>query len=163
MKRSRTLVLFVLLLALLPFAGEGRSRSEKRWSRTSPAINETHLFLGEINKRGKPVGFHSRPGGRDPQGARVARIVDPPNRRGVYTAEVEIRNGEGRWLRKRSTFFPDGMDRGAVLAAVLSAYRSRTTGNADKFRGPSDKGFTIEGWLLDDGRINTAYPVYVND
>lgn len=160
---KRALLLFVLLLALLPLSGEGRSRSEKRWSRTSPAVNETHLFFGEINKRGKPVGFHARPGGRDPQGARVARIVDRPNRRGVYTAEVEIKNGEGRWLRKRSTFFPDGMDREAVIAAVLSAYRSRTTGNADKFRGPSGKGFTIEGWLLDDGRINTAYPVYTND
>lgn len=163
MKRSRILLLFVLLLALLPLAGEGRSRSGKRWSRTSPPVNETHLFFGEINKRGKPVGFHSRPGGRDPQGARVARIVDRPNRRGVYTAEVEIKNGEGRWLRKRSTFFPDRMDRAAVIAAVLNAYQSRTTGNADKFRGPSGKGFTIEGWLLDDGRINTAHPVYTND
>ena len=154
---KRTLLLFVLLLALLPLTGEGRSRS--RWSRTAPAVNETHIFEGEVNKRGKPVGFHARPGGRDPQGARVMRIVDRPNRRGVYTAEVEIKNGEGRWLRKRSTFFPDGMDR----AAVLSAYRSRTTGNADKFRGPSGKGFTIEGWLLEDGRINTAYPIYTND
>lgn len=158
---KRTLLLFVLLLALLPLDGEGRSRS--RWSRTSPAVNESHIFFGEVNKRGKPVGFHSRPGGRDPQGARVVRIVDRPNRRGVYTAEVEIRNGEGRWLRKRSTFFPDQMDRAAVLAAVLNAYQGRTTGNADKFRGPSGKGFTIEGWLLDDGRINTAYPVYTNN
>ena len=163
MKRSPVLLLFALLLALLPLAGEGRSRSEKRWSRTSPAVNETHLFQGEVNKRGKPVGFHARPGGRNPEAARVVRIVDRPNRRGVYTAEVEIKNGEGRWLRKRSTFFPDGMDRAAVLAAVLSAYQGRTTGKADKFRGPSGKGFTIEGWLLDDGRINTAYPIYTND
>lgn len=161
MKRSFVFLLAAILLALLPLSGEGRSRS--RWSRTSPAVNETHIFEGEVNKRGKPVGFHSRPRGRDPQGARVARIVDRPNRRGVYTAEVEIKNGEGRWLRKRSTFFPDGMDRAAVIAAVLSAYQGRTTGNADKFRGPSGKGFTIEGWLLDDGRINTAYPVYTND
>jgi hypothetical protein len=163
MKRSRIFLLAALLLALLPLAGEGRSRSEKRWSRTSPAVNETHLFFGEINKRGKPVGFHSRPGGRDPQSARLVRIVDRANRRGVYTAEVEIRNGDGHWLRKRSTFFPNDMDRAAVIAAVLSAYRSRTTGNADQFRGPSGKGFTIEGWLLDDGRINTAYPVYTRD
>jgi hypothetical protein len=161
-KRSPVLLLIALLLAFLPLA-EGRSRSEKRWSRTSPAVNEIHLFLGGVNKRGKPVGFHARPGGRNPEAARVVRIVDRPNRRGVYTAEVEIQSGEGRWLRKRSTFFPDGMDRAAVLAAVLSAYQGRTTGKADKFRGPSGKGFTIEGWLLDDGRINTAYPIYTND
>jgi hypothetical protein len=159
-KRSAVLVLAVLL-ALLPLSGEGRSRTQ--WSRTSPAVNETHLFQGEINRRGKPVGFHARPGGRNPAAARVVRIVERPNRRGVYTAEVEIKNGEGRWLRKGSTFFPDGMDRAAVLAAVLNAYRSRTMGGADKFRGPSGKGFTIEGWLLDDGRINTAWPVYANN
>ena len=163
MKRSAVLVLLAVLLALLPVSGEGRSRSEKRWSRTSPAVNETHLFQGEINKRGKPVGFHSRPGGRDPQTARLVQIVERPNRRGVYTAEVEIRNGEGRWFRKRSTFFPNGMDRAAVIAAVLNAYKNRGPGGGEKFRGPSGKGFTIEGWLLDDGRINTAWPVYTND
>lgn len=161
MKRSAVLVLLAVLLALVPLPGEGRSRS--RWSRTSPAVNETHIFEGEINKRGKPVGFHSRPGGRNPGGARVVRVVERPNRRGVYTAEVEIKNGEGRWLRKRSTFFPDGMDRAAVIAAVLNAYEERTTKGSDKFRGPSGKGFTIEGWLLDDGRISTAWPVYTND
>jgi hypothetical protein len=25
-------------------------------------VDEAHLFEGEINRRGKPVGFHSRPG-----------------------------------------------------------------------------------------------------
>jgi hypothetical protein len=160
-KRSAVLVLLAVLLALSPIPSEGRSRTQ--WSRTSPAVNETHIFHGEVNRRGKPVGFHARPGGRDPQTARLVRIVDRPNRRGVYTAEVEIKNGEGRWVRKRSTFFPDGMDRAAVIAAVLNAYKSRAPGGAEKFRGPSGKGFTIEGWLLDGGRINTAWPVYAND
>ena len=52
-------------------------------------VNVTHIFAGEINKRGKPTGFHSRPGGQDPATARLVRIVDRPNRAGVYTAEVE--------------------------------------------------------------------------
>jgi hypothetical protein len=158
--RATAAVFLLILLGLSSLPGEGRSRSEARWSRTSPPVNETHIFQGEINRRGKPVGFHARPGGRDPQGARVVRIVDGPDRRGVYVAEIEIRNGEGRWLRKRSTFYPDSMDRAAVIQAVLHAWRGRTTGDSDKFRGPSGRGFTIEGWTLDDGRINTAWPIY---
>ena len=134
-------------------------RPAEAWSRTSPPVNLTHIFEGEINRRGKPVGFHSRPGGRDPADARVVRIVDRPNRAGVYTAEVEIRSGS-RWLSKRSTFYPDRMDRAAVVQAVLHAFANG--GGGEKFRGPSGRGFTIEGYFQ-NGRINTAYPIFTRD
>ncbi|HEV7784990.1 MAG TPA: EndoU domain-containing protein, partial [Thermoanaerobaculia bacterium] len=132
------------LVALLLVGGEawprsrhsrqGSGRPAEEWSRTSPPINVTHIFEGEINSRGKPVGFHSRPGGRDPQGARVVRVVDRPNRAGVYTAEVEIRSGSD-WLSKRSSLYPDRLSRDAVVQAALHAFAGRTTGNAEKFRG----------------------------
>jgi len=170
MQRFRRLPLIaVLALAALAFVqGEAQSRSRSRsrqasgqtdeeWSRTSPPVNMTHIFEGEINRRGKPVGFHSRPGGQDPGNARVTRIVERPNRAGVYTAEVEIRSNSG-WLAKRSTLYPDRMDREAVIRAVLNAFHDRT-GNGEKFRGPSGQGFTIEGYFQ-GGRINTAYPIY---
>lgn len=155
------------LAALLLVQGEALSRSRSRgaradekWSRTSPPVNVTHIFEGEINKRGKPVGFHSRPDGRDPGNARVTRIMDRPNRAGVYTAEVEIRSGS-RWLPKRSTFYPDRLDRQAVIQAILNAYRN-SRGGGEKFRGPSGQGFTIEGYFQ-NGRINSAYPIYTRD
>ena len=125
-----------------------------------PEINLEHVFEGEINRRGKPVGFHSRPGGTDPDGARVVRIVEKPNRLGVYIADVEIRSGSGRWMRKRSTFYPDSMSRDEVIAAIRNAWEERRDLGGDKFQGPSGKGFTIEGYTLDDGGINTAYPLY---
>ncbi len=131
-------------------------------SDTNPPVNLTHIFEGEINRQGRPVGFHARPGGRNPSGARVVRVVDRPNRLGVYTAAVEIRTRDGRWLEKRSTFYPDRMSREEVVAAVLNAWRSRSTGRAEKFRGPSGLGFTIEGWHQ-NGRINTAYPIFQRD
>jgi len=159
------------LAALLLTGGEAawsRSRHSRQggrpaeeWSATSPPVNVTHIFEGEINARGKPVGFHSRPGGRNPQGARVVRIVDRPNRAGVYTAEVEIRSGPD-WLPKRSTLYPDRLDRNAVIQAALHAFAGRTTGDAEKFRGPSGLGFTIEGYYQ-NGRINTAYPLFNRD
>jgi hypothetical protein len=139
---------------------QGGARPDEEWSRTSPPVNVTHIFEGEINKRGKPTGFHSRPGGKDPANARVARIVDRPNRAGVYTAEVEIRSGS-QWLSKRSTLYPDRLDREAVIQAVLNAFQKRS-GSGEKFRGPSGQGFTIEGYFQ-NGRINTAYPIYTRD
>jgi hypothetical protein len=162
------LIAVLVLAALALVQGEALSRSHSRsrevsgrsgeeWSRTSPPVNMTHIFEGEINRRGKPVGFHSRPGGQDPENARVTRIVERPNRAGVYTAEVEIRSNSG-WLAKRSTLYPDRMDREAVIRAVLNAFHDRE-GNGEKFRGPSGQGFAIEGYFQ-GGRINTAYPIY---
>ena len=134
--------------------------ANEEWSDTEPAINLEHVFEGGINRRGKPIGFHSRPGGTDPTGARVSRKVSGPNGLGVYIAEVEIRNGSGRWLKKTSTFYPDSMGRDEILAAILNAWEERRDLGDGKFQGPSGEGFTIEGYTLDDGGINTAYPIY---
>lgn len=132
-------------------------RSGEHWSETDPPINLTHLFEGQINRRGKPVGFHARPGGVDPQGARWVRTVDGPNRLGVYVAKVEIRATSGRWLGKTSTFYPDGFSEEEVIAAILAAFE-RSDGS-EKWRGDSGAGFTIEGYFQ-NGRINTAYPIF---
>lgn len=168
MKRSPLLwFLFALALAVfLPLAGADRSGptrhsepSRRDPSATAPPINLSHVFEGEINRKGRPVGFHARPGGRNPRNARVERVLEGPNRLGVYVAAVEIRGRHGDWLDKRSTFYPDRMSRQQVVAAILNAWQRRTTGGAEKFRGPSGLGFTIEGWYQ-NGRINTAYPIF---
>lgn len=129
------------------------------WTDTDPAINLAHIFEGEVNKRGKPVGYHARPGGEDPSDARVVDVVEGPNGEGVYIADVEIRNRSGRWLGKRSTFFPDDMDRDEVVRAILRAWEEGERFRDGRFRGDSGEGFVIEGRTLNDGRINTAYPI----
>lgn len=138
----------------------GTPATHEEWSSTRPAVNLEHIFEGQVNKRGKAVGFHSRPGGKNPADARVTRVIDKPNRAGVYTADVEVRNRSGRWLRKRSTFYPDRLSREEILAAVLKAWNERDETQGNLFRGPSGKGFTIEGRTLDNGDINTAYPIF---
>jgi hypothetical protein len=125
------------------------------WSDTRPSINLTHIFAGEINRRGKPVGFHSRPGGANPPGSGIVRTIDQPNRAGVYTAMVWIGN---RSRTKFSTLYPDRLTRPLVIAAILAAFR-RGQRRGERFRGPSGLGFTIEGYFQ-NGRINTAYPIY---
>lgn len=133
---------------------------EKQWSDTQPRINLTHLFHGEINKKGKPVGFHARPEGQDPTDAGLIEVKDTANMSGVYTAQIWVRDQN---KTKFSSIFPDRLSWQEVIQAVLYAYEHRTSGENLKWRGPSGLGFTIEGWLLENGDINTAYPIYKNN
>ncbi len=133
--------------------------SGEKWSDTSPAINLHHVFDGEINRSGKPTGFHSRPGGTDPSTARVVSVRDGPNRHGVYTATIAVRDG-GQWKEKFSSFFPDSMSKDEVIEAVLTAYRDSDNPQSQPWRGGSGLGFDIQGYTLRDGDINTAFPVY---
>lgn len=132
-----------------------------QWSDTDPNINLWHVFEGEINRSGKPVGYHSRPGGNDPGNARVVSVRDQPNRAGVYTATIEVRDGNV-WKDKFSSFFPDAMSRDQVIEAILNAYSNSSDPNAQPFEGPSGLGFTIQGYTSNRGGINTAFPVFVS-
>jgi hypothetical protein len=156
-------LLTALLLTGLLLCG-GWARAEQHWSSTSPQINLRHIFQGEINRHGKPTGFHSRPGGRDPEDAYVVHGESPPNRVGVYTARVAVRDGrDGPWREKFSSFFPDQFDREQVVAAILHAWRHRESGKEQPWRGPSGHGFDIQGYLGPQGGIQTAFPVYRKD
>lgn len=131
-----------------------------KWSKTTPNINMWHVFEGEINRSGKPVGFHSRPQGKDPSNARLVAIRDKANRAGVYTATIEIRDGN-QWKSKFSSFFPDSLSSDEVTSAVVNAYKNSRDPKAQPFEGPSGLGFTIQGYTSGRGGINTAFPVYV--
>ncbi len=155
-------VFLALLLLSLIFGIQLYDRSEtQQWSQTSPEINLGHIFEGAINSRSRPTGFHSRPGGKDPQHARLNKLLSPPNSSGVYTARVEVYDPQDRrWKEKFSTLFPDSMTRHQVTQAVLHAWKHRNTGSKTKWEGPSGMGFTIQGYLNRRGNINTAYPIY---
>src|SRR5437764_712916 len=105
------LVLFCAPAA--PFARDLQARAQsEKWTRTAPPINLRHIEEGEINRRGEAVGYHHRPNGVDPPGARVLRIVQSADASGVYRAIVALQDPEtGAWVRKKapSTFYPDAM------------------------------------------------------
>ncbi len=157
--------LTLLLTGLLAVSSPLHARSgHQQWSSTSPEINLGHIFEGAINRRGKPTGFHSRPAGKDPQHARLVKLLSPANQSGVYTARVAIYDArEQRWKEKFSTLFPDSFSRQQVIETVLYAWQHRRTGQSNKWEGPSGKGFTVQGYLNNRGNINTAYPVFVKD
>lgn len=129
------------------------------WSNSKPEINLWHVFEGEINRKGKPTGFHSRPGGQDPADARVVSIKDRPNRQGVYTANIEVRDG-GQWKSKFSSFFPDNLSQQEVEEVILNAYKNSSNPKKQPWSGPSGLGFQVQGYTTSRGGINTAFPVY---
>jgi len=135
-------------------------QSGRKWSNTSPEINLHHVFEGEINRKGRPTGYHSRPGGVDADGAKIIRITDGPNSLGIYTAVIAIRDGN-QWKEKQlSSFFPDSMSPDEVIAAIVNAYKNSANQNSQPWRGPSGLGFDIQGYTTSRGGINTAFPLY---
>jgi len=130
-----------------------------QWSKTTPEINLWHVFEGEINSRGKPTGFHSRPGGQDPANARVLSVRDGPNGRGIYTANIEVRDGNN-WKQKFSSFFPDDLTQQQVIDVILHAYKNSKNPDGQPWEGPSGQGYQVQGYTSSRGGINTAFPIY---
>ncbi len=159
---SRAIGLCVVLLVLLPAGLFARDPTPPtQWTATDPPIDFVHIETGEINRYGEAVGYHHRPNGVDPPGARVLRIVQPPDADGVYRARVAVRDpASGEWIDKRaaSTFFPDAMSDEQVIQAVLAAFHDGRVRRDGRFLGDSRRGFAIEGWYQ-SGRIAAAYPL----
>ena len=157
--------LFALLVLLVPAALSARNAEAPgptgKWTTTDPPINLAHIDYGEINRHGEAVGYHHRPNGVDPPGARVRQIVQPPDESGVYRARVTLRDpASGAWIDKKapSTFFPDALSDNEVIDAVLAAFQGGRRRGDGQFIGASGRGFAIEGWYQ-NGRINSAYPL----
>ena len=56
-----------------------------RWTKRPkpPQVNQAHIFCGEW-KQDAPGGFHSRPGGLDPEPVTWFTITQPANAKGIY-------------------------------------------------------------------------------
>jgi Bacterial EndoU nuclease len=103
-RHSHPIVWIVMLLVLgPPFACEVDALAPAgKWTTTDPPINFAHIEFGEINHRGEAVGYHHRPNGADPPGARALRIVQPPDANGVYRARVALIDpATGIWVQKK--------------------------------------------------------------
>lgn len=143
-------------------SGTSAYSSGQKWSDTSPNVNLLHVFEGEINRSGQPTGFHSRPGGQDPANARLVSVRDAPNRYGVYTATIEVKDG-GQWKSKFSSFFPDDLSRDEVLSVILHAYNNSNNQKSQPWEGPSGEGYRVQGYTSNRGGINTAFPIYTRN
>ena len=160
--RGSLLGVLLVLVPLLSFARDVDAPAlAGKWTTTDPPINFVHIEFGEINRQGEAVGYHHRPNGVDPPGARVVRVMQTPDSNGVYRARVTLRDpSSGTWIPKKapSTLYPDAMSPDEVVDAILAAFHASEVRQDGQFVGPSGRGFVIEGWYQ-NGRINAAYPL----
>ncbi|MCG8433596.1 MAG: EndoU domain-containing protein [Gammaproteobacteria bacterium] len=130
----------------------------------NPWMNLRHVFCGEINRRGRVVGFHSRPGGDNPtfqanpqaQPVVFARITNTVTTLIRTNASLDLfryvggtvqvyRPASGNYRNKagnngRSTFYPNDCSRAQVIKSIANAYYQKTRQGglrSTKFRGPS--------------------------
>ncbi|WP_322786415.1 EndoU domain-containing protein [Fictibacillus gelatini] len=113
-----------------------------------------HIYHGEINKRGKAVGYHheSMMGGKI-----IPGTENVPDKNGIYKAKVEI---DGVEKVAKSSFFPKEWNRVDVLKAIDEAYQNKKQIGSNKYLGKTSSGIKIEMYLNKDGSIATAYPLY---
>jgi hypothetical protein len=171
-------IAFSLIVAIGCFAGSPTSpvncANLSHWSNTDPPINQTHVFCGEWS-RNRPKGFHSRPSGVNPNTVDKFEITQPANRQGIYGGTWNYSGHSNP--NKFSTMFPDRCTQTQVINSILYAANHKQScpanapnwawcginapnTNADPYCNGDNGGlFTIAGAFLNDGKINTAFPL----
>ena len=131
----------------------------KNWSKTTPAINETHIFCGEINSRWKPVWFHSKINWKIPETVKILK-TEKQNKYWVYNWKVLIYDiKQKKFKAKFSSIFPDNLSKQQVEEAIIRAWKHKYYYKNSQFRWKSWLGFEI-WWYTYKNKINTAYPIY---
>ncbi|MEV6350215.1 EndoU domain-containing protein [Actinoplanes sp. NPDC051851] len=121
-----------------------------------------HTLVGE--RDGRSAGFHHRPDGIDPPGAKLIKVTRRDQRTGVYEGEVAMQNrSTGEWKQKRgkSTFFPDHWTPEQVDNAVDRAFREGATKDPETGRWQgSFRGVDLSGFYdVETGDLKHGYPV----
>ncbi|WP_164465913.1 EndoU domain-containing protein [Actinoplanes teichomyceticus] len=126
-----------------------------------PAERLRHTLMGE--RDGRASGFHHRPNGVDPAGAKLIRVTKRDERTGVYEGQVAIANRRnGEWhLKQKSTFFPDDWTPEQVDNAVDRAFREGAVKDPRTGRWQSTfRGIVLEGFYdPDTDTLRHGYPV----
>lgn len=161
---------FALAACLFLWAAAAQARCQLPVVSGQPSVDLEHIFCGEVRRDGRAVGFHSRPGGRNPDTVSDTTEMRPdPARPGIYSLFRFRITSDGRsGTKSLSTMFPDHCDADNVIAAIRHAYR--TGRKQDRgFNGESGpdcqdrngRSFRIEGFTASErGQvvITTAYP-----
>ena len=120
-----------------------------------------HILEGEINPRGKAVGFHSE-ALPNPSGKVVSGTASNPNKQGLYDGIVEVNGVLKTSNGGRTSFFPKTWSAQQVIDEINFAYANKTfvEGSRNTYTGLSTDGIEIEMFIDSFGKIISAYPVY---
>lgn len=118
-----------------------------------------HILEGELNRKGKAVGFHYD-GLLSKKGQIVSGTETDPNEFGVYEAEVKVSDVAKTSNGGKSTFFPNEWSAQDVVDAINEAYDNSTLITGNTYEGLTNDGLVIRMYLDHNEQIISAFPVY---
>lgn len=118
-----------------------------------------HVLSGEINRKGKAVGYHSTALGDLAAGQVLPGTASATDGHGLYEAQVAVSGTDKTSNDGYSTFFPDSWTAQQVVDAINEAYDSRVPTGDGGYDGVTSGGITVHLYLDGSDRITTAYPV----
>ncbi|WP_179631911.1 minor capsid protein [Clostridium peptidivorans] len=116
-----------------------------------------HILEGEVNRRGKAVGFHME-NMPTKKGEIIESTRSKVDKNGIYNANVTI-NGVSKIAK--STFFPINMTPQQVVNVINEAYLTMKPYRGAMMKGNTKCGFDIGIYLDEKGKISTAFPLIV--
>ena len=128
----------------------------------NPPVNMVHIFCGQIIK-GKATGFHSHPGGANPE---CAKAEDEVNYEAYNTITVWDEK-QNKWVKKGprpTTFWPTSMSVPDVVTIIQNLYNSCKPHQQNKvcikdFHLPSASEKFDVVMALKNNKIVSAYPM----
>ena len=117
-----------------------------------------HILEGEINKRGKAVGFHYE-GFPTAKGKIIEGTKSVPDELGIYTGRVEISGIAKTANGGKSTFFPESWTAQDIVDGINEAYNNRIFKSGNEFYGYTSKGLKIRMYIdVNSDKIISAFP-----
>ena len=120
-----------------------------------------HILEGEINKRGKAVGFHYE-GFPTTKGSIIEDTKSIADDLGIYTGNVEVNGIVKTSNGGKSTFFPENWTAQEVVDAINEAFANKefVQGTRNTFIGELSNGMQIEMYIDNTtNKIISAFPV----
>ena len=118
-----------------------------------------HIFEGQVNARGKAVGYHYE-GIERTSGNVIPGTESSVNNIGVYKAQVEV-NGIPKTANGGfSTFYSKNLSPQQVVDAINEAYSNceLKLGTRNTYQGVANNGMKIDMFLDQSGKIISAFP-----
>lgn len=114
-----------------------------------------HILEGEINRRGKAVGFHME-NMPTAKGIIIESTRSDLDINNIYEAKVVI---DGVPKEAKSTFFPINLTPQQIVNAINQAYSNMSQYRGAMMKGSTELGFDIGIYLDRNGKISTAFPI----
>ncbi len=118
-----------------------------------------HILEGELNRRGRGVGYHYE-GMPTARGRVIPGTESPPNAHGVYQAQVEIDGVPKTGKQGMSTFFPKDMSPQQIVDSINEAFANQRHVTGNTYTGTTSSGMRVDMYLDRSGSIISAFPHY---